>query len=179
MIVSRHHSHFATDPARWFIERRVGRVSFVRGSSDDSPPDNGPDVPTGPLADGDGPLRFKWSRSPLRTLEAGRVRHFDTGASIWLRTPSQQVDWLLAPYVHRPPARGVHAFLECLRKNFGPHCSIKEIAEQSRTVSGSTSLRRCYDAIWSDHNFVSMALYSGPFARTFLRTFIAALFRAR
>jgi hypothetical protein len=157
--------NFAADPAGWFIARGVSTVSFIKGRSDDSSPDDGPDLPRGSPEDAEGPLRHKWSQPPQKIMRGGKVYNYDTNASIWFFRGRRQVDWLLAPYVHRPPARGAHAFLERLRGRFGRHLSIGEISANIRTPSGRASLRYCYDAIWANHNFVSLSLYSGAAAR--------------
>lgn len=158
--------NFASDPAAWFLDRGVATVSFIRSKRDDSPPDDGPDRPNNPLSDLNGPLKYKWSRHPNKLTHGNKACYFDTDASIWISRTTGLVDWIFAPYAHRPPARGAHAFLDRLRSRFGRRPTIQEISAAARTRSGRDSLRYCYDAIWIDHNFVSMSLYSGTVVRS-------------
>lgn len=159
--ITREFRRFVTSPVDWFFDRGVSRVTFIRGSSDGSPSDGGPDLSPRLSDDGTGPIKYKWSRSARKNMKRGRVRYFDTGASIFVLQNRGAIDWLLAPYSHRPPVGGAHEFLRRLRKRFGTNFSVGDVARALATTNGQSSLRFCYGAISPDQNFVSMSLYSG------------------
>ena len=162
--LSRRFTDFAMDPSGWFFDRNVSRVSFIKGKSDDGSSEGGFDLPVGPPDDSARTLTYKWSHSPTKVSQGGRVQYFDTKAIVQI-TSGPQVIWVLVPYAHRPPARGVHRFLRRMRARFGRRISIPAIVDALRTPAGRTNLRFCYDAIWVNHNFVSMSLFSGTLTR--------------
>jgi hypothetical protein len=45
---------------------------------------------------------------------------------------------------------------------FGAGLTSKDYAEAARSAAGRNRLRACYDAVWTNHNLHSMALYAGP-----------------
>jgi hypothetical protein len=80
-----------------------------------------------------------------------------------MRTASRPLDWLLVPYAHRPPAKTLKAFEQILQDAFGDeHKDPAFLSTLLRDTNARDRLRTCYRPIWSNHNLVSMALYSGP-----------------
>ncbi len=164
--LSREFRNFVVDPAGWFLQRGISRVSFIRSRSDGASPSDGPDVPPRPEGspvspDEIGPIKYNWSRPPIKSKKKGAIRYFDPGTSILVKANVVEIDWLLAPYAHRPAVKGAHKFLRRLRSRFGKQFSINTISRAVGTTSGRASLKFCYGAIASDQNFVSMSLYSG------------------
>lgn len=158
---------FATNPAGWFISRGVQNVTFVDGRADDSPPDDGADGPGGPTEGGGGgadDLGYKWSRSPSGThkTKGATVQRMDTNAVVQVSSARGWIDWVLAPYAHRPSNARTLDFRKALKIVGFQGMSMKKIADQARTSAGREKLRECYDALWSNHNLVSMSLYAGP-----------------
>jgi len=156
---------FATDPARWLIGRGVSIVTFIPGRSDDEPPDGGPD---GPYEDrggaGEGPVSYKWSKSPIveRRIGESIVQRATATAVIGARTSISMLDWVMVPYAFKPSVKLIGAFVKQLQIQFPRKRTIRHIVEQVRTTSGREKLRLCYDALWANHNLVSMCLYAGP-----------------
>jgi hypothetical protein len=54
------------------------------------------------------------------------------------------------------------AFNDALDAEFGKGADKKTIAESAKNPAVREKLRNCYDALWADHNLISMTLYSGP-----------------
>jgi hypothetical protein len=155
---------FAADPAGWLIGRGASTVTFLEGRGDDGPEDDGPDgIPEGG-GGGDGKVYYKWSREPvtIRSIGDGSVRKAASTSLISTFTDGYTLDWVLVPYAFQPSARLVKAFEKELRDHFGGKTSIKHIVSQARTREGREKLRNCYDALWVNHNLVSMSLYAGP-----------------
>jgi hypothetical protein len=54
------------------------------------------------------------------------------------------------------------AFNYALDDEFGEGTDKKAIAQSAKEPAVREKLRNCYDALWADHNLISMTLYSGP-----------------
>jgi hypothetical protein len=154
---------FAVDPAGWLIGRGAAIVTFFSGHNDDDPTDDGPDGPAETGGDGEGPVSHKWSRQPVVLKHVGKaiVQRAASTAVIRAQASGRALDWILAPYAFSPSAGSVTAFVKRLRAQFGPKRTIRDIVSQARTASGREKLRLCYDALWKNHNLVSMSLYAG------------------
>lgn len=172
----------ATDPAGWFGNRGIETVTFVNGDADDGEgsPD-GPFLPGGPGGEG---LRFgrertltKWAPDPVNMeldkavggnppsrddAPRAELRQVAAGAAIQMITPATVLNWVLIPYVHAPSAVLARAFDRALEAEFGTPLDKKAIARSAREQPYRNRLRRCYDALWLDHNLISMTLYAGP-----------------
>ena len=165
----------ASDLAGWFGSRGVETITFVSGDDDGDGAD-GPILPGEPGGGGDGEIRPKWTSAPSEikqhkaassdaTAKASRratMREVARGAAIRLETSGGALNWVLIPYVHAPSARLTQAFDAALEREFGTPLDKKAIAESSKDANIRYQLRACYDALWLDHNLVSMTLYSGP-----------------
>lgn len=173
----------ARDPAGWFGERGVRRVTFVEADDEegdagpaDRPPPDGPELEardlfekargekerSGRSASGEPGLR--WSR-PLQALPAEKTEaRLAPRRSVASIVDDRTLPWILAPYAHRPSAKKRTAFRAALSREFAPNLAAKDYAAQALQPAGRAKLRLCYDKIWKGHNLVSMTLYSGPLA---------------
>lgn len=159
----------ASDLAGWFGSRGVETVTFVGGRDDDAPPGDGPDLPGRPGDGGEGDVTSRWTREPdavpdtamRRSGRRAKLRRAQPDAALLLFVPGVLLNWALVPYAHVPPARLMKAFDAALKREFGP-LSKKAIVRRAKESSVRERLRECYDALWIDHNLVSMALYAGP-----------------
>ena len=162
---------FLSNAAGWLGDRGVERVTYIRARSDDE----GSDGP--PLRDGDGggegELRAEWSHpfekppkdaTPHDSSAPGpTVQYLPSDANLQMWAASRPLDWLLVPYAHRPSVETLKAFEQALEDAFkGRHKDPAFLSALLRDASTRDQLRTCYRTIWSDHNLVSMALYSGP-----------------
>lgn len=158
----------------WFGARGVERVTFIEPRSDDDDGEGpGPDLPDGGL-DGaiEGAIQAKWSRAAkgeVRTPGIAQasgpyVQLLQTQATMqFLPSYGPRLDWVLAPYAHRPSLKQMKAFEDALLAAFGrngleDNFWLAVLGDATKRKK----LRDCYDVIWSDHNLVSMALYAGP-----------------
>lgn len=165
------------DIPAWFGERGVERVTFVDPHEDgDGGEGPGPDLPEGGGdIDGgrEGQIRAKWSRSgddlnqgtkhPTRSRGPIAQRMDMRATMALLPSYGPPLDWVLAPFAHRPSDDKFADFKAALLNAFG-----RDALNDGFWLSALTDLdkrkklRDCYDVIWSDHNLVSMALYTGP-----------------
>lgn len=161
----------ASNLSAWFGSRGVETVTIVDGFDDDDGTD-GPILPGGPEGEGGGEIRAKWTGTILgfQVFDAGAAAarsgavmyKVDPGSSLLVATSRGTLNWVLIPYVHKPSKRLMNAFEAELRVKFGPHHDKREILDEVKKPNALTKLRDCYDALWLDHNLISMTLYSGP-----------------
>ena len=167
-----------SDMPGWFGRRGVEFITFVRGRDDDEEGDRTEDpIPGFPRErerDGDPSLEMKWSEEPQvsreQPIEASAalprrkavVQEVSPDAMLISKAGYSPLNWTLIPYVHKPPDRLLTAFRAALAAEFGTPPAVADILDGARTDAGRKKLRRCYDALWRDHNLVSMTLYSGP-----------------
>ncbi|SEN81247.1 hypothetical protein SAMN02990966_00169 [Rhodospirillales bacterium URHD0017] len=164
------------DLAGWFGSRGVETITFVNGSDEDDGGD-GPILPGEPGGDGEGEIRTKWTPDSSKidahktsvddaTAQAtGRraaMRQVAPGAAMLLTTPNALLNWAFIPYVHAPFARLIRAFDQALEDEFGTPLDKKALAQAAKDADVRDRLRTCYDALWLDHNLISMTLYAGP-----------------
>lgn len=154
---------FLDAPLSWIAERAPNAiVTYVDG--DDGEGEISP-VPEPPLPDltregVEGPLEPTWY--PLGVVKSdGGARVAQTGAQIVVSVGGVYANWIFAPHVHKPSAARQAAFKAALSRAF-PKMSDQQIKEEARTKAGIKRLRTCYDALWKDHNLVSLSLYAGP-----------------
>jgi hypothetical protein len=153
---------FLSNPSDWLLRRDVERVTFVRGSDDDSKDGPVPDEPRPGRQEVDGLLLPKWTREPRRLAGKSReIRVAEQGTFVCLSTNSGLADWTLLPQVYPPSKARAAAFGKALAKHF-PGLAPAEIAERAWTVDGREKMRACYEGLWTDHNLISMSLYMGP-----------------
>lgn len=164
---------FLQDIEGWFGERGVERVTFImpRDDDDDSPPTEFPGG--GGEGIGEGRIDWKWAGEPIESPGSSsasidndaaiNAQYLTTGASLTVHASNWQLDWLLAPYAHRPSEANLKRFYTALRKRLKVRALDSRVLRRAMEDKGTRKiLRECYDLIWSDHNLVSMALYAGP-----------------
>ncbi|WBO21731.1 MBL fold metallo-hydrolase [Sphingomonas abietis] len=166
-----------TDPAAWFGSRGVETVTFVNGADDDGEGGGGPILPGEPRGGGEGRVFAKWSRDPVpldarttadqdQTAQSENARanlgQVQPGAALMMAMPGGSLNWVLIPYVHVPSAKRLRAFDQALEAEFGKPLDKKAIAQSGKDRTVRDKLRDCYDALWGDHNLISMTLYAGP-----------------
>ena len=161
----------------WFASRGVERVTIVnRGDSSDADgvefptPSDGPDTTGGVL---------KWFKSAEEYVTDSnhwlssvddRLYHVRNGNGILARSKSGYLlNWILIPYAHAANSFKLRKFQQKLAKNFPNGHDPRVLAGELKSQNQPTiqKLRECYDCIWSNHNLVSMSLYSGPLASVF------------
>ncbi len=170
---------FLTDIEGWFAARGVERISYIMPNNDDDGSEedrfgDGPDLPKDGKEDlREGKIKAKWSRKainppldsdPHREEPTGpSTQRMEMGTSLQMIDDRGPLDWLLAPYAHRPSDQALAAFEAALKSKFhGKHNNPDFLADVLRHPNNRKVFRDCYDHIWSDHNLVSMALYAGP-----------------
>lgn len=155
---------FMDDAAGWLQQRGVQRVTFMGG------PDEGleadlptPDLPRGGVSGGEGSLKPFWNEEPAAIAGAAAgVTLARCGDFIGIASAAgTQADWVFLPFVHPPSKPLVAAFQAEIAASF-PGQSAAEIVSAIWDASGRERLHLCYDALWADHNLVSMSLYAGP-----------------
>ena len=159
----------APDIAAWFAGRGIGQVTFIRGGDDQ--PSMPPDLPPPPEdgRDGEGEISAKWI-PPARDLgqvsgatgATTIVREVQANAALSIFAGGMVLDWALIPHVHTPNEAKRRAFDAAIQAEFGHQPSPGFFTHAMQCSICRTNLRACYDALWMDHNLVSMALYSGP-----------------
>ncbi len=154
---------FADNPAAWLIGRGAQRVTFVRIQPDGLTPEDGTPIPPETPPGAEGPIVAKWSKPPVSVakISGKEVQELQPGSMLFCVAQRRVLNWVLVPYAHEPTVQRASAFLKLLRQTFGKR-SLKSIAREARTEAGRTRLRACYDALWQNHNLVSMSLYAGP-----------------
>lgn len=158
---------FVIDPSRWLITRGVRTVSFVQAVSEIRPlrewqmPE-----PNEKFIDQDEnrSLTVAWSEPPVksRIVRGATVRDIATGASIGVNQNGSNIEWLLAPFAHKPSKQRMAAFHKALENAFGKGLTRSAIVHHARHEPGRVILKECYGALWRDHNKVSLSLYAGP-----------------
>lgn len=149
-----------TDPVGWFAARGVERVTFIQPDDDDGDEIGGIEIPDGP-ADGEGPFKWGWTNGVFgpRAPKDAPDSWLPLGSAVAI--PS--IDWVLIPYAHKPSDAKLLKFRQALNATFGATRFNKDVvASIVRDKSKRKKLRQCYEAIWKNHNLVSMALYAGP-----------------
>lgn len=150
------------DPVSWFSSRGVERVSFVQPDDDDGSELGGIELFGGP-GDREDPREFTWIRSTATQSLQKPKRLPPTWQPLGAALALKSVDWLLIPYAHKPSAKKLLDFRRKLYATFkGKHTSKGFLLSIVRNATERKKLRQCYDAVWKDHNLVSMSLYAGP-----------------
>lgn len=154
---------FLEGPAAWLLDRGVERVRFINGGDDDEIVD-GIEGGFDPRPD-----KHKWRG----LIDPNRERNIP-GVSVGVGSQAamsgllgQVGFWVFIPLAHKPSPASMSRFNSRLRRDFGQKSAFRHYAEAARSVTGRERLRDAYDEIWrSDHNLVSMSLYSGPDSST-------------
>lgn len=166
----------ASDLAGWFGSRGVETLTFVDGRRED---DEGgePTLPEEPLLSPGfaGEVDKKWTLSPMPVLDPGfegaewtdraDMRSVGYGAAIAIFGGQKVFNWALIPYVQMPSDKQWRNFKAELEDVFGSPLEISEILAQAKRVDVREKLRKCYDALWLNHNLITMTLYSGPLVK--------------
>ena len=162
-------AQLAGDPFGWFFDRGVSQVTLVRGDDSDDGEGGPPsEPPEGGIGEGD--IKARWTPEPEDHLDAQKVRRIGSrvqvaaaNASVALSPSSGAfLNWALIPYVHAPPKRLMDAFRAALEGEFRVPLDPTLVQDAARNPHLRAALRRCYDALWLDHNLISMSLYCGP-----------------
>jgi hypothetical protein len=163
------------DLATWFGSRGVETITFVGGPDEDEDGD-GPSLLFDPSDDREGECTPKWTKPLLPATELiadpnlnqGRsdrvamMLQVARGACVQLITPTGALNWALIPYVHLPSDKQMRAFERALEDAFGTPLDKKAIVASAKDAAVRDKLRDCYDALWLDHNLITMTLYCGP-----------------
>ena len=175
---------FLGDMAGWFAARGVERVTFIDPRDDDDDAEfPAPEFPSGGddfepresrisgERDAAGAIQHKWrggQRPDFNVAEQLRsqlyditVQHLATDAILVLKSRQGTIDWLLAPFAHRPSKTQLLAFRRAMYKKFGPKY-LSRLGKLIEDRAVRDEIRDFYDLVWTDHNLVSMALYAGP-----------------
>jgi hypothetical protein len=154
---------FLNDPLAWFAQRAPNaRVVYVDGDDGEGeipgPPE--PPLPADDLSEEEGDLGTTWyPTGVVKTVTGAQVA--DAGAQIAVSVGGTYANWIFVPHVHKPSAARQAAFKAALTRTF-PKLSDEDIKKEAKTKAGLEKLRTCYDALWKDHNLVSLSLYAGP-----------------
>lgn len=150
----------------WFGSRGVETVTFIEYSDDDDA--DGPDILDAPDGGGDGDITGKWTqiRGSDTTSQTGKgtakLQRVSPGAALLATARGGLLNWVLIPYVHKPSAALMKAFNDALDTEFGKDEDRNTLAQKAKDPAVRLKLRNCYDALWGDHNLISMTLYCGP-----------------
>jgi hypothetical protein len=163
------------DLATWFGSRGVETITFVVGADEDDLGD-GPSLPFDPSDWREGECSPKWTRPPEPATELIRdsdlpqgrsgsvamMQQVACGAAVQLLTPMGAINWTLIPYVQLPSPKQMRAFEQALEDEFGSPHDKRAIVARAKEADVRDKLRDCYDALWLDHNLITMTLYCGP-----------------
>lgn len=149
------------NPVSWFADRGVRRVTFIQSgeSSPDFPPGD-PRSGTDPDSLDKGPFKPKWHGNVVTNDATEQV--LAPGAFLGVGLPSGYIGWILVPHVFSPPQPRMRAFMSEIEREFGNAVTIDQITAAARHSNERERLRECYNALWKNHNLISMSLYAGP-----------------
>jgi len=156
-----------SDPVAWFDERGAKRVTFIDGADENGGAGEVFRRPVEPDLREIRTLTTKWTKAPQRRRSTGNARRVPADAALQvvgsdeIGKGSWALDYVFVPHAHPPRRALVKAFAAELAKQFRGRTT-EQIVQAARTSKGRERLHRCYDSIWSDHNLVSMSLYTGP-----------------
>lgn len=106
------------------------------------------------------------SHLPIQKAGSTKIPTFDFESNAYLIFPIcgyYALNFTLAPYAHKPSQKLIKQFENEIWNKFNTF-SRKAISREALTIVGRKKLKECYDKIWSsNHNYVSMSLYCGPF----------------
>lgn len=148
---------FLNDTEAWFSARGVERITYIEPDSSEKN-----NEPVYPKEGKGGKEEFEWMQSQI-LHKSSVMQHLDISAILQFSASSAKFDWIFAPYAYRPSERKLQLFIDELKAKF----QVLEVNKINlddilKFEEAKSNLRKCYDHIWSDHNLVSMALYSGP-----------------
>jgi len=154
---------FLADPLSWVRSRSEG-ATIIYVDGDDGEGDIA-ETPAPPFPEDGGaaaeePLELAWIHSAHDKSDSG-IEVVGQGALLAVRSGAMQLNWVFATHVHKPSQGKREAFKKALHKTF-PGMSDAKIKTAAHTKAGLKKLRTCYDALWKDHNLVSLSLYAGP-----------------
>lgn len=167
-----------TDPGSYLTRRGVRRTILVEQAPedglreaaapdpDDSPP-RFPDlesVDSGARVAGDPDIIVNGPGGTSHSVSFPQTQIVPHGTTIWLRGPDGGVFWQLSPYIHPfEPAR-VGRFMQSAYRLLDAAGTDARTALRSLLTSpqGHRDLKRLYRLVRSDHNAVSMSLFSCP-----------------
>ena len=154
----------------WFGSRGVKTVTSVEYSDDEG--GDGPDIPDVSDGGGDGDCTGEWTDKsepePVSdtTSQIGKgtaqFRGVSSGSALSVKASNKFLNWALIPYVHNPYPARMKAFNDALDDKFGKNIDKNSLAQRAKEPTVRADLRDCYDALWGNHNLISMTLYCGP-----------------
>jgi hypothetical protein len=182
---------FVGDPIGWFTERGAQRVITVgRPGLDDEGGGGGGPEPERPLGEPYWhhlePRRDRTPRCiPHSVISYGRAPTLEyegkeaieviatppqAEITLNLGPPAAVASWTLVPYVHPFDAAAIGRFQSAVKRAVGvnPRESVATTSFRKRFLSKLVDrnlrkeLKACYAALSTEHNDVSMSLYSGP-----------------
>lgn len=176
----------ASDLAGWFGRRGVETITLIGGPDDDGDDDDFrvPELPLEPSDAESSPkaeIKPKWIEPAGKTAQLelsdhhpsstvgprARQRRVDLGSFIRFEdVGGSALNWTLIPYVHAPSKRKMAAFKKQISEKFASALNLRDVADLARQPDKREIIRDCYDALWQDHNLISMTLYSGPIQGT-------------
>ena len=154
----------------WFGSRGVETVTISEYSDDEWA--DGPNIPDAPDGGSDGDCTGEWTgekkpepffNTASQTGEGiAQLQRFSPGSTLSVKASNKFLNWALIPYVHKLPTARMKAFNDALDVEFGKGNDKKNLAQEAKDPKVRAKLRSCYDAIWGNHNLISMTLYCGP-----------------
>lgn len=170
----------ANDLAGWFGSRGVETITLVRGLDDEDDDGGAPLLLELEPSGLEGERDTVWTHTPRPVTEipsnpniisasgenVAKMQQVDHGATLQIVKRGLVQNWALIPYVQQPSKKKMQAFEQALENEFGIPLDKKKILAQAKKAKVRDKLRDCYDALWLDHNLISMTLYSGPLKRT-------------
>ena len=183
---------FLDDPVRWLGVRGVKRVVFIKRdggvepmSPGGQPPDLDPDSrywvdtvneedPRIAVSIASRGIRQSAQR---RQLPSGQVEVLVAQAEVEIElvvgaavTPPEMITWILLPYVHPFEEDSIELFRAAVRgvlrvpdgEKPAARSFMRRLLKCLVDPSLRAKLRACYGVLASDHNEVSLSLYSGP-----------------
>lgn len=181
---------FVEDPVKWFAARGVKRVVFISRDEDTgegppapSPNDAGPANGYFVESSQSGLPRIGYSivsrHGAEQTVEQVRMGKLvvdvitaapvvDLRLALHVAASDRNLQWMLMPYVH-PFDRGlIQVFLRAVKQKISKSRGLSSKGFRQRLLESlgkretRKELKACYGILASDHNEVSLSLYSGP-----------------
>ncbi len=175
---------FLKDPGGWFADRGIKQILYIprADSADEGVPFNPDDlgrediVSTGDNVIPRGPFTIRSEGAgPSKEIRAGAAQEKTLGGQTSITSGVGWANgspcWLLVPYVHSFPDADIAAFRKLAGKLLPANFSSKALASKAfidkllkllADENARKELKKCYRVLSSDHNKISLSLFSGP-----------------